>query len=97
MLPFGENSKGEIVMGICESSEPGEVGTIAAFTKVKSAVPVAPGEELGTLKETDDGHVEFTPVEKDQPVEVEDQSSRKGPSKVASKAYRDGWERIFKN
>lgn len=97
MKALGQTDKGDLVVGICESSDPSEVGNVAVCVKQQTGKPGAfQGDDLGTLNETDDGHVEFRGLEKDQVVEFEDRT-RQGPSKVATKAYRDGWDRIFKN
>ena len=63
-----------------------EDAAIVHLEKVKSGEPLSPGARLCQVTPDETGHVELEPIEV---------PGLGGPAQVASKAYRDGWDRIF--
>lgn len=63
-------------------------GAVVHLERVKSGEPLNPGTRLCQVTADETGHVELEAV--DVP-----ELAAGGPPMVASKAYRDGWDKIF--
>lgn len=63
---------------------------------VVSGQPILPGQQIAMFKKSEDEHLEYDVLVDGDTVEG-DLHGAGGPIQVATKAYRDGWDRIFGN
>ena len=85
----GNQEDGSAVFVECDKAKPSDELLVVTAEKLEPGVPVRAGSRIANFQPMSDGHVTVT----DLLDEVE--SSRGGPPKVATTAFRSGWDRTF--
>jgi len=92
----GVDDEGDTVFEVDSEGDP---SLKDKFIKGRPAVPgkpILPGRQIGHLYSDVEGRLEIEPLDTDsKTIEFEDCTAGKGPVKVASDAYRSGWDRIW--
>lgn len=91
MLVLGETDNGDVV-GLHAAD--GEVAP-ALLRPVEEGQPI--DQKLIRLSERPESNALFNVETLYDPAEIDDHPRRAGPARVATSAYKSGWERVFGN
>lgn len=100
VIPRGLDEQGRPLAQVCEGTLDGKdvAGNVYSCEPVTPGKVIPPGSHILTPNRiTEDGHLEMEPMTDGPLYEDQSEEATKGPGKWNSTAFRDGWERTFKN